>query len=372
MPSLIKRSTGLYHIYWYNANQHPKQISESLKTRSKTEADRRMSRLVTEYYEGNHNPWKEKWYEKNERKKQESRLSYSETLLLKIEEYIQIKSDPDVGVWSEETARSTSYRLRLYAKMLGEELPVSSFDSDTIHRVVGSHVDNPHTKESDIRKLKAFFLWATNEEIKIKSFKAPERLPVFIPTDDLTEVFNYWNKSIEKETAHQKAKDSLKEIYVDMWKFASRTGLRKHELINIKVSDIQNNNVLIGADFKTKTNKQRIVPLMDWAEEVAERFKDPEFRSSNSYLDQSDYLFGSNSPHFGNDVSRYFGKACKKVLGVRRTLHNLRHTFAVWYLTSESEKNKDFRLVALKNLLGHSSIETTMIYTKLLPDHYRL
>jgi integrase len=111
---------------------------------------------------------------------------------------------------------------------------------------------------------------------------------------------------------------------------------------------------------------------MDWAEGVAFRYADPKFRTRDRYLSRNDYLFGRPSPASAVKCSKEFTRCAGKALNLDRVFHDLRHTFAVWYLTAPSEKNTDFRLVALKNILGHSSLETTMIYTKLLPNQLRL
>ncbi len=134
------------------------------------------------------------------------------------------------------------------------------------------------------------------------------------------------------------------------------TGMRRSELINLKVSDI---------DFSLKTikilgkrNKERIVPLLDVILENVEKYlqdrKKIETEISGNYF----FLLKSGKKLYETFVYRvinnYFSKASSKV---KKSPHILRHTFATHMLAQGADLN------SVKELLGHSSLASTQVYT---------
>ena len=129
------------------------------------------------------------------------------------------------------------------------------------------------------------------------------------------------------------------------------TGIRREELINIKVSDINFENQLIKV--KGKRNKERLVPILPTLENSIKKYL-----SKNS----SKYLFFSKD---GSKISkstvyriinRYFRKVSTKA---KLSPHVLRHTFATHLLNNGADIN------SIKEILGHSSLSSTQIYTKI-------
>lgn len=143
------------------------------------------------------------------------------------------------------------------------------------------------------------------------------------------------------------------------------TGLRISELINLKMSNIDLELNLI----KTigKGSKERIIPVGDYATEYLKEYI-YNYRSSFIKKNNSEYLFLNRS---GNKMSRQmFFKiiqklALEKNIKTKFSPHTLRHSFATHML----EYGADLRTI--QELLGHSNISTTQIYTHMSTDKLR-
>ncbi len=124
------------------------------------------------------------------------------------------------------------------------------------------------------------------------------------------------------------------------------TGLRVSELVNLKLEDIKDNHLrCVG-----KGTKGRIVPIGSKALEA--------IREYLIYRPVSEYLFVNCS---GRQLARgtvsKIVKALGRKIGKDISPHTLRHCFATHLL------NGDVDLRSLQDMLGHTSIATTQIYT---------
>ena len=132
--------------------------------------------------------------------------------------------------------------------------------------------------------------------------------------------------------------------------FSIRTGLRHSDIIDVKWSDIHyqsDGNVILSKEI-VKTGKTLIIPLNESAVNLLGKkgeglvFKGfPDNNRANMMLKE------------------WFAKAkiSKKI-----TFHGLRHTFAMMAIS------RGVDIYALKELMGHASIENTLIYAKMLPS----
>lgn len=132
------------------------------------------------------------------------------------------------------------------------------------------------------------------------------------------------------------------------------TGIRRAELINIKLMDIDSNKGVLKV--LGKRNKERLVPILKSVLNTLETYLIE--RSKN--VKNSDFLFITEK---GNKIyetlvyrviNSYFSKVSSKV---KKSPHILRHSFATHLLNEGADLN------SVKELLGHTSLASTQVYT---------
>ena len=137
------------------------------------------------------------------------------------------------------------------------------------------------------------------------------------------------------------------------------TGVRVSELCNIKLSDINYDDCTIKIFGKGK--KERIVPINESSYNALIDYIN-NYRPFLLKSKTSEFVFINN---FGNPISRVgFFKILKKLCsdaGIQKDVspHTLRHSFATHLL------NNGANLRVIQQLLGHSNITTTQIYSHL-------
>lgn len=205
--------------------------------------------------------------------------------------------------------------------------------------------------------------------IKIKMPKRQKVAPVFINSEQLTVV------------SQQLKNKTVKDVVT----FAFYTGMRLDEIINLrwKNVDIENRVITVGDEnFITKGRKQRFIPICDEALEALLREKrTPSFilplavpllgislppNSRDKLLKKGGKFYGfvfskaNREKYTGDHISQSFKRACKTA-GMDNAIHfhSLRHSFA------SNLVKKGVPLYTIKELLGHSSISTTEIYSHL-------
>lgn len=223
-------------------------------------------------------------------------------------------------------------------------------------------VYKPKSAKRKIASLKAFFSYLEYEEILLENpftklkikYQEPFLLPRTIPMEDLQRIFRtvYENMESVTLTLHQQ-KCAIRDIAVFELLFA--TGLRVSELCSIKRTDLnlhQGNVRIYG-----KGSKERIIQITNPSVISAlERY----LALFHDQLAQSDYFFINRlGQRLSEQSVRHMINHYAKLAGVPEhiTPHMFRHTFATMLL----EEDVDIRYI--QQILGHSSIVTTQIYT---------
>jgi len=143
------------------------------------------------------------------------------------------------------------------------------------------------------------------------------------------------------------------------------SGLRVSELVNLKLQDIDLTQDIVRTFGKG--SKERVVPIGDFAKEYLEKYI-YEYRSSLLKKKNSEYIFLSSR---GDKMTRQaFFKIIKRIAkekGINKELspHTLRHSFASHMLKYGAD------LRTIQELLGHSDISTTQIYTHITNEELK-
>lgn len=143
------------------------------------------------------------------------------------------------------------------------------------------------------------------------------------------------------------------------------TGLRVSELVNLKLQDIDLTQDIVRTFGKG--SKERIIPIGDYAKEYLKKYI-YEYRPLMLKKYNNEYLFLNNH---GNRMTRQgFFKIIKKIAkenGINKDIspHTLRHSFASHLLKYGAD------LRTIQELLGHSDISTTQIYTHITDEKLR-
>ncbi|WP_268913120.1 site-specific tyrosine recombinase XerD [Lentilactobacillus sp. SPB1-3] len=142
------------------------------------------------------------------------------------------------------------------------------------------------------------------------------------------------------------------------------TGLRVSELINLKLVDLHLPMNLIQT--LGKGNKERIIPISDIAKEWLERYlNDVRPDLLRDKTNTSSIFLNAHGHQLTRQAIWQMIKKYAKLAGIEHhvTVHTLRHSFATHLL----ENGADLRIV--QELLGHSDISTTQIYTHVSKKH---
>jgi integrase/recombinase XerC len=134
------------------------------------------------------------------------------------------------------------------------------------------------------------------------------------------------------------------------------TGIRRDELIKIKLNDLLFDENLIK--IQGKRNKERLVPILP---SLLQNIKDYIKLRSNIKPSINNLFITKKGTQIGPSlvyrvVKKYFSKVSSKV---KTSPHILRHSFATHLLNNGADIN------TIKEILGHSSLASTQIYTKI-------
>ena len=225
---------------------------------------------------------------------------------------------------------------RVYKKLPNE---IRKKDIENYVMLLISWNKSSSTVHVNLMALKFFYEKVLNKKlmINVPNIRIRRKLPEFLTQDEVKRLF-----AVIKNNKHK---------LIIMLTYGS--GFRVSEVIKLKVSDL---------DFKAgygwirdgKGGKDRMFIIPDKLKK--------ELQNWITDNDLVNYVFkGYKSSHFSDSSVRNIIKnACKKA-GISKKIspHSLRHSFATHILEN------GYSLIEVKELLGHSRIETTMIYTHL-------
>ncbi|MCD6092065.1 MAG: tyrosine-type recombinase/integrase [Bacteroidales bacterium] len=227
--------------------------------------------------------------------------------------------------------------------------------------------NSPRTVNRKISTLKSYFRYLLkvgkiedNPVLKITGPKVRKKLPVFIEEKSMDLLL--------AEFVNPKSFEEARDLLVVELFYA--TGIRRAELIGLKLSDVNIESRLIKV--LGKRNKERLVPLhysLLPLIEIYLNFKQNTF--STHFQESYFFLTIKGKKMYPKLVYRIVNKYLSRVsTQKKKSPHVLRHTFATHMLNHGADLN------AVKELLGHANLAATQIYThntiEKLKDIYKL
>lgn len=256
---------------------------------------------------------------------------------------------------SPRTIKSYEEDLKQYFSFLKEEdiTDTESIDDSIIESFLQEQ--RLHKKATSIARMAAsirsfhhymnFFYDEKDPSLNLDVHRGVKSLPVFCSVDEINQLMDYFDDTNPKDILNHAI---LELIYT--------CGLRVSEAVSLTV-----NRIDLEASFVRvlgKGNKERIVPIARGSIAILKSYRD---YVRPLYLKKKTNLFFLN--RFGRKVTtRYVELMLKDVcnqVGIKKpiTPHKLRHSYATHMLQGGAD------LRSIQEMLGHSDIQTTEIYT---------
>ena len=261
--------------------------------------------------------------------------------------------------YSKNTISSYKQDLDKFSKYFKNK-DINSIDTNGLKDYIRSLNLNEKSISRIISCLKSFYKFLIIEKI-VKNNptdglympKIKKSLPNILSIEDVDKLLNI------------KLDDDFSYRNKAMIELMYATGLRVSELVNLKINDIDFSQDIIR--IVGKGSKERIVPIGDYSKDYLEAYI-YKHRANLLKKYQSEYIFLNNH---GKQMTRQgFFKIIKKIatdVGIISEIspHTLRHSFASHLLKYGAD------LRTIQELLGHSDISTTQVYTHIANEELR-
>lgn len=346
MAGLIKHG-GWYYAQFFSKHKSPQRKQVALKTQRKRVAEQLKRQLEDAFSLGKFDPWSEQ---------EPDTLT---ALGAAVDAFVKTRSN-----LSPHSVRKYTTVLGLLTVYLGPEYPVTAIDAQRLRSFLYSEDREPITRSVYRKTMSTFFSWLikqrvlqTNPAKAVRLEKVPQKYPQFLTPAEVERLC----ATIKQEVVdNPKIADDTCLWLIPVIQANVYLGLRVSEVVNLKWDDVDLERrqlvVRIRDDFRTKSGKERMLPLCDEVVEIL-----------NSLDWRCEYVF----PNYGGTklhpqyLSRRFKRFVRRAgLPENVKFHTTRHTALSW-LAQQGCGVEAIRLYA-----GHSSIVVTQKYMHLAPDAF--
>jgi len=272
--------------------------------------------------------------------------------------------------YSKHTIIAYKNDLNNFNKFLEEEIVIKACRNDIRNYIIYLKKLNlqNRTINRKLISLRSFYkyyqrqgLILNNPASLVSLLKTEKKIPNYVAQDDMKSLFS----EIEFQNNFGDKQD---ELIIELF---YNTGIRLSELINIRIVNVDKYNSQIKV--LGKRNKERIIPISSQITGKILDFLDLRscFLTENGFED-IDYLFITKKGKklYNKFVYRKINSYLSRITTItKKSPHVIRHTFATHLLNNGADLN------AIKEILGHSDLSSTQVYThnsiEKLKDVYR-
>ena len=264
---------------------------------------------------------------------------------------------------SDNTIKAYQSDLNKYLTFLNEngitdikkvdDLTVDSFVEKLNKKYAPSSVNRIKTSIKSLHRFLNFKYEYKDPTLNLAVTKGEKRLPIYGSHEEIDKLMSLFNNEDNKDLFEHAIFETIYGL-----------GLRVSECCNLKTNQVDLNEGYVK--ILGKGNKERIIPIPDQTKEIMKLY----FHNLRPlWLKKSNNFFYIN--RFGKKIYReYVEEILRKRIseaGIKKhiTPHKLRHSYATHLL----EGGADLR--AIQELLGHSDISTTEIYTHVDEERIR-
>lgn len=267
--------------------------------------------------------------------------------------------------YSKDTIRRYRFVIRYFRQFARIENIAEVTDTNVRELFYNGRLERKWSANTFIvyhKTLRVFFRWcvkegymASNPLTDIEMPKLGKRLPGGLTKQNaarlLEVVYNYpYGNSFLRSRNHA--------IFATFM----YAGLRKQELLNLKFTDIDLDNLTLFVR-RGKGDKDRIVPISYSLAQSLKRYL-VERKKMNTLCPE---FFASTQKGFGltDNGLKWLVRKVQSAAKIKFSVHKLRHTFATLMLEGGCD------IFSLSRMMGHSNIQTTTIYLAASMDHLR-
>jgi integrase len=353
----LREKKGNYYVEFYDPGRSPKRKWVTLRTRDKSVARQKLTKLERQYSMEIYDPWDDPVPQK------------PATVAEAIGQFLDAKRRKGC---TDKTISNYKYALEAFQKTLPASRLVKRVEPSAIRDYIHSDGLSRTSSDTYYRQLRTFFRWCQDEGLckqnpidGVDRPGAPKTAKEFLTPKALRKLIRTIREDVRENEKWVQEDEVL--WLIDVIQFAVQTGLRRGEICDLRWGAVDMDSgflVVRGTDdFTTKTGDEGRIPLTGDAKRVLRKWED---KRTSANPDEHIFKGVYGGPLNGHYVSKRFRHYRKKAgLPKGLSFHSLRHT------TASQLVMQGVPLVTVQEMLRHSSSEVTERYSHLNPERFR-